>query len=133
MAKPGKQKRRTVGVHIDLSDQDWELLLALVGRYQKPKGPAFKSSKIFVIRQLLRHTSAMKKLPDVLPDDDEPTKPTNGMVVELGTDDTTRLVALVDRYENAAGAEGYRSSKVFVIRQLLRYAAELKELPPLRG
>lgn len=120
---------------LELGIQDRELLVGLVKRYQKQVGPAFKSSKVFVIRQLLRHASALRKLPDVLPDTTTETKNARvqGMVVELETEDTARLISLVERYEKPAGAEGCRSSKAFVIRQLLRHASELREMPPLRG
>jgi len=136
MAKPGKQKRRIPGMVLELHDGDKERLAQLVVRYQKQMGGAFKSSKVFVIRQLLRHASIMKRLPPIVPDDEALSKPKNalkGMVVELESEDTTRLTTLVESYESAAAKAGYRSSKALVIRQLLRYADSLKELPPLRG
>lgn len=125
---------RVSGMTLDLSDQDRKLLVELVKRYQKQVGPAFKFTGVFVIRQLLRHVSAMRKLPQVQPDGDNDTEKTkNSMVVELETEDTARLMALVERYEKSDVADGYRISKAFVIRQLLRHAADLKEMPPLRG
>jgi hypothetical protein len=145
MAKTGNtapkrnEQRRLSGMVLELEDEDKARLNELVKRYQEEVGAAFKSTKILVIRQLLRHAAATKTLPPVRPDQTVKSKSKNGerrrlkgMVLELEEVDKTHLEDLVKRYLAVVDPEEFRTTKAFVIRQLLRHAVASKALPPWR-
>lgn len=50
---------------LELEQGDNAKLDTLVERYQKLVGPAIKSNKTLVLRQLIRHAVALSKLPPV--------------------------------------------------------------------
>jgi len=130
--KRSSPQHKQGGMLLELDPVDVALLESLVKRYQVVIGGAFKATKVFVVRQLLRHWEKRKPLPPLYT---EPAsaKAKIGMVLELGEGDRPRLGRLVTRYKKEAPPPSpLRCSKTFVIRQLLRHTSSGKSLPPVR-
>ena len=63
--KPRTDRGSRYCMVLELESEDNKKLEALVDRYQKALGPAVKSNKALVIRQLIRHMDSQKGLPPV--------------------------------------------------------------------
>lgn len=61
--KPREDRGGRYCLVLELELEDKVLLEALIERYQKQVGPVSKATRVFVIRQLIRHVMTMKTLP----------------------------------------------------------------------